>query len=180
MKAVEKDNSSEPAVIVIMGVAGSGKSTVGKLIAERMRMSFADGDDFHSPENKAKMTSGTPLTDIDRVPWLATLQSQIKSWLANASPHVLACSALKKSYRDELRNGDQRVHFVYLKAPPELVEARLLARANHYMKADMVASQFAALNEPSSHEAIVVDASLPPDVIVEKVTKALGCTSASF
>ena len=154
-----------------MGVAGSGKTTVGTLLAQRLSVPFADADAFHSPANVALMSSGTPLTDDDRGPWLAS----IAAWLAECSESgcVTTCSALRRSYRDVLRAEAPDVCFVYLAGSPELIAARVSDRADHFMPAALVESQFAALEPPAPDEGVLeIDASLPPDEIVAVVAAA--------
>jgi len=154
-----------------MGVAGSGKTTVGTLLAQRLSVPFADADAFHSPANVALMSSGTPLTDDDRGPWLAS----IAAWLAECSESgcVTTCSALRRSYRDVLRAEAPDVCFVYPAGSPELIAARVSHRADHFMPAALVESQFAALEPPAPDEGVLeIDASLPPDEIVAVVAAA--------
>ncbi len=153
--------------IVVMGVSGSGKTTVGKLLAQRLGWDFYDADSFHSPENIAKMAHGIPLTDADRAPWLAALRSLIQRCIAEKRPGVLACSALKDSYRDELTGGAADVRIVYLKGSYELIWSRIAARKGHYMKPDMLKSQFDTLQEPT--DALVVDIDHTPEEIVDDI-----------
>jgi gluconokinase len=156
-------------VYVIMGVSGCGKSTVGETLAQRLECAFYDGDDLHPPENVAKMASGKPLDDTDRYPWLARLRNLIAAHLEKGETAVLACSALKKKYRDQLREGNDGIQFVYLKGDFELIWGRMQARAEHYMKADMLHSQFADLEEPDADKALIVGIENDVDTIVEKV-----------
>lgn len=156
-------------VFIVIGVAGSGKTTVGKLLAEALECGFSDADEFHSQENKNKMSAGVALTDSDRAPWLAAMSAAIAQWLAAGSAHVLACSALKARYRAELAHGKDSVRFVYLKAAGEMLAARLAARPNHFMKANMLASQFETLEEPTADQALIIDAALPPVDIVAAI-----------
>ena len=137
-------------VLVVMGVAGSGKTTIGKLLAERRGWQFADADDFHPPENKDKISRGIALTDADRAPWLAAIRNAIMRWNAMGECVVLACSALKRSYRDELRVGP--VRFVYLKGEPALLLQRLRSRHGHFADEKILASQLASLEEPGQNE----------------------------
>ena len=160
-------------VILLMGVSGSGKTTVGTLLAHQLGWQFADADDYHSAANKDKMRHGIPLTDADRAPWLATLRSLIAGWIADGTNAVLACSALKQSYRDELRVSDA-VRVVYLKVSPEILSQRLLERHGHYMKQDMLDSQLATLEEP--HNALAIDGSKSPPEIVNDIRQRLGLT----
>jgi gluconokinase len=165
-------------VIVVMGVAGSGKSTVGKALAAALGWPFVDADDHHPPANIAKMARGEPLDDGDRWPWLDELRGIIVGALAagqggQAGRLVLACSALKASYRARLAGGDGgRVRFVYLAGTPELFRARLIERPGHFMKPGMLDSQLATLEPPA--DAITVDAALPVDAIVADVRSALA------
>jgi gluconokinase len=146
-------------IIILMGVTGSGKTTLGKLLSEKLGWKFYDGDDYHSPENIRKMSTGIPLTDVDRQGWLETLADMIRGCLEREESAVLACSALKQSYREVLNVDPQQVRFVYLKGSPELIYARVNQRSGHYMKAGMVKSQFAALEEPDNVLIIAVNQS---------------------
>jgi len=158
-------------ILVLMGVAGSGKTTIGTRLAKGFGWRFADADDYHSAGNVEKMRQGIPLTDADRAPWLATLRQLIEGWMAAGSSAVLACSALKESYREELRVG-REVRFVYLKAAPEVLAKRLRVRAGHYMKAGMLESQLEALEEPP--DALVVDVSGTIEESVGKIVRGIG------
>ena len=153
-------------VIVVMGVSGSGKSTVGSQLASQLGWGFADADDYHAATSVEKMRSGIPLTDADRAPWLKALRSLIVGWIEAGKSAVLACSALKQGYRDQLR-GDDDVRFVYLKVRRDVLSQRLLDRHDHYMKESMLDSQFQALEEPI--EATVVDANGMPENIVHSI-----------
>ena len=155
-------------VVIVMGVAGTGKTTVGAALAAALGWRFVDADDHHSPESVAKMARGEPLNDSDRWPWLDRLRAIIDDTLAGEGKLVLACSALKASYRVRLAGGAAggQVRFVYLAGTPELLHARLATRAGHFMKAEMLDSQLAALEVPS--DAITVDAAQPvPDVVAQ-------------
>jgi len=160
---------------IIMGVCGSGKTTVGRKLADALGIRFLDADDIHSPENKKKMGAGIPLTDEDRYPWLASLREIMREHRVSGRRLVLACSALKREYRDILTEGDDRARFIYLKGTPELFRKRMKERRGHYMKESMLASQFETLEEPEN--ALIADASLSPDAIVSfilKETRNLG------
>jgi gluconokinase len=150
--------------VIVMGVSGCGKSTIGRLLAERLDCPFYDGDDFHPAANIAKMSQGIPLNDEDRAGWLAALADLIRSSLQKGESGVLACSALKQRYRDQLRVDDKQVKFVYLKGSYELIKARMLARPGHYMKPGMLDSQFATLEEPVDAVAVSIENS-PQEIV---------------
>ena len=152
-----------------MGVSGCGKSSVGVALAERLGCPFYDGDDYHPPENVAKMASGIPLNDADRYPWLAKLHDMIGKHLEAGETAVVACSALKKKYRRQLRKGNDGLQFVYLKGSFELVWLRMTARQGHYMKAEMLRSQFKTLEEPDGDEALVIGIENDVESIVEVI-----------
>jgi gluconokinase len=159
-------------VIVLMGVSGVGKTSVGMLLAAALGGEFVEGDSYHPPANVEKMRRGIPLDDADRRPWLETLAREIGAWLEAGRTMVLACSALKRSYRAILRGGRQDVRFVHLKGSAALIRARLAARRGHYMPASLLDSQLAALEEPL--DAITVDVSGTPAEIVAAIMSALG------
>lgn len=158
-------------IAIVMGTTGSGKTTIGELLAKRLGWEFADGDDFHPQTNIEKMKHGIPLTDADRMPWLKALRDKIVGWIGEGRNVVLACSALKQVYRDELKAGPE-VKFVYLKGSYELFSERVMARKGHFAKQDLIASQFAALEEPK--DAITVDTRPSPEEIVAEVRRKLG------
>lgn len=158
-------------VILLMGVTGAGKTTVGQALASELHWKFADGDSFHSAANVAKMHAGIPLSDADREPWLAALQRAISGWLAAGENVVLACSALKQAYRRQLLIAPA-VKLVYLRASRELVAARLAGRTNHYMNPALIDSQFATLEEPP--DAVTVDAQLSTETIIAGIREALA------
>lgn len=158
--------------VVVMGVSGVGKSAVGSELAARLGWPFFDADAFHPEANVAKMARGEPLDDDDRAPWLAALRALIAEHLEAGRPGVLACSALKERYRETLASAGAGVAFVYLVGSPELIEARMRAREDHYMKAGMLASQFAALEPPEG--ALTVDVTPPVDEIVGAVVAGLA------
>jgi len=154
-----------------MGVSGSGKTTVGELLASELRWEFADGDDFHPAANVEKMGHGIPLTDADRAPWLKTLRAMCAGWIAEGKNAVLACSALKRAYREILQVSPE-VKVVYLRGAPELLHRRLHERHGHFMTERMLASQLEALEEPD--DAIVVDIDRSPAEIVAEIRAKLG------
>jgi gluconokinase len=158
-------------VIVVMGVTGSGKTTIGSLLAARLGWHFADADEFHSAANKEKMHKGIPLSDADRLPWLAAMHDQIAKWVALKQNVVLACSALKQSYRQLLWTGPE-VQFVYLQGSYELIAERLRARKGHFADEHILAGQFADLEEPSY--ALTVDIGASPEEIVDEICRRLG------
>ncbi len=155
-----------------MGVAGSGKTTVGQLFAKKTGAVFYEGDDFHPPENIAMMHAGIPLADADRGKWLKTLKKIIVRALAKNEFSVLTCSALKSKYRDRLSDGDQRVKFVHLAGPQILIEQRLKNRRGHFMPPALLASQFAILEPPA--DALVFSCKIPPKKIVAELIQVLG------
>jgi gluconokinase len=155
-----------------MGVSGSGKTTIGQLLAESLHWEFRDADSFHSPENVEKMRHGIPLNDLDRMPWLLAMQQAIQDWLQENKNVVLACSALKDSYRQYLLIGNEGVKLVYLKGSFELIQERLQERHNHFMSEKLLKSQFDTLEEPA--EGILVDVFESPEEIVQNIITALG------
>ena len=155
-----------------MGVAGCGKSTVGELLARRLGCEFHDGDDHHPPANIAKMSAGTPLGDADRFPWLDRLRALADTARRRGEDAVIACSALRGRYRERLAGGHDDVRFVYLRGDRETIGARLGARREHFMRADMLDSQFAALEEPE--DAIVACVERRPEEIVAQILEELG------
>jgi gluconokinase len=159
-------------VIVLMGVSGSGKTTIGHCLAEQLGWPFYEGDDFHPPANVAKMSQGIPLSDDDRLPWLDRLRDLICEYVESGKNAIVACSALKESYRRRLAQAGDRVCFVYLQGDYDLIEERMEARQNHFMKAGLLESQFQTLEEPE--KALVVDISEPPEAIVGFIRDQLG------
>jgi gluconokinase len=162
-------------VIVVMGVSGSGKTTVGRLLADALSAEFAEGDAYHPPANIEKMRRGIALEDADRWPWLDTLGAQIERWLAAGTTVVLTCSALKQRYRDVLAKGRPGVRFVHLHGDKALIRRRLDRRRGHYMRATLLDSQFTALEPPG--DAITVDVAGTPEAIVAKIVQHLGRSS---
>lgn len=158
-------------IVIVMGVSGSGKTTIGKQLAASLQWEFRDADTFHSPENVEKMRRGIPLSETDRLPWLKSLQTAIAEWLQADKNVVLACSALKQSYRQYLMLDSDRVKLVYLKGSYQLIYKRLQMRQNHYMSAELLNSQFDLLEEPT--DAISVDISAPTQVILQTIESAL-------
>jgi gluconokinase len=160
--------------IVIMGVAGAGKSTVGQLLAAELHCEFLDGDSLHPQANIEKMAYGIPLTDADRALWLATIHARILGSFQRGQLLVVACSALKQRYRDTLERGVP-ITWVYLKGSEEVIRARLLHRQHHFMKAQMLASQFADLEEPA--DAIVIDVAVETPAAVRQVLNVLSAAN---
>jgi gluconokinase len=147
--------SGAPRVLVVMGVSGSGKSTVGKLLAEGLGWTFEEGDTLHPPANIAKMKAGHPLTDADRAPWLAAIGRWIDECLAAGRSGVITCSALKRAYRDQLDRGRPQVTFVFLDLDQATIAERLKHRKGHFMPPSLLASQFADLQVPGDDEPVI-------------------------
>jgi gluconokinase len=152
---------------IVMGVSGCGKTSIGSGLAQSLGWDFYDADDFHPPENIAKMASGIPLDDSDRAPWLATLNELISSSLKADRPGVLACSVLKERYRQHLMDGNDGVQLMYLKGTYDLIWSRMQQRTDHYMKPHMLKSQFETLEEPTN--ALTIDISMSLDDIVQEI-----------
>lgn len=157
-------------VILVMGVAGSGKTTVGQLLAGDLGWLFADADDYHSAANKIKMSAGVPLTDEDRQPWIESLHNAILGWIASNENAVLACSALKQEYREKLMVATD-VKVVFLRGTFGVIQQRLADRPSHFMNPILLRSQFDTLEEPAN--AVVVDVAAPPEAIVLRIRKEL-------
>lgn len=167
--------------ILVMGVSGSGKSHIGSQLAATIGATFIDGDDYHSPANVAKMASGTPLNDDDRSEWLDTLAVLFAEYQARDASLVIACSGLKKRYRDRLREGVPALHILYLEGTQELLLERLETRAGHFFKGDtMLASQLADLEPPGEEEAFTTSIDLSPKEIVRQFAATLPLPSRSL
>jgi len=150
-----------------MGVSGSGKTTLGKALAQRLGWDFFDADDFHPPANIVKMAAGIPLSDSDRAPWLASLHKQLLSTLKAGRHPVLACSALKDKYRAQLLEGMDGIAIIYLKGSYDLIFSRMSIREGHYMKPEMLRSQFDALEEPK--DAVVLDVEMSLEEMIDTI-----------
>lgn len=165
----------DKSIIVVMGVSGSGKTTVGAMLAGRLHWVYAEADDFHPLANIEKMAAGHPLTDEDRKPWLAAIGAWIDKQIEAGQPGVVTCSALKRAYRDELRAGRPEVRLVYLHGDRDLIAARLASRHGHFFHADMLDTQFRDLEEPTPEEQVlVVPISGTPAEIVAEILADLG------
>jgi gluconokinase len=173
---VNSEAIKRPVVLIFMGVAGSGKTTVATLFAQKTGAVFYEGDDFHPPENVAKMRAGIPLTDADRKSWLQMLRKIVVGALAKKEFSMLTCSALKAKYRDELGAGDPRVKFVHLTGPPALIEERLQNRRGHFMPPTLLASQLATLEPPA--DALVFSCEKSPPEIVTELLHDFGIAAA--
>ena len=162
--------------LVVMGVSGSGKTTVARLLAERLGWVFAEGDDYHPPANVEKMHAGHPLTDADRAPWLAALTAWIGDHERAGTDAVLTCSALKRAYRDELRAGHPSVWFVHVSVDPATLKHRLEERKGHYMPASLLDSQLAALEplQPDEPGLLVPGDGTPEDVVAQVLRSLPG------
>jgi carbohydrate kinase (thermoresistant glucokinase family) len=187
--AITRDAPSPPivpppsrvAAIVVMGVSGSGKSSVGEALARRLGWLFLEGDGLHPPANIAKMAAGVPLDDADRRPWLEAIRDRIDAWRRGGTPGVVACSALKRRYRDILRGGRDDVRLAYLQGSAPLIAGRLAGRHGHFMPANLLNSQFAALEPPTPDErAITVAIDQPPSAIVDEIVIALSPDPANL
>jgi len=157
-------------IVIVMGVVGAGKTTIGRMLAQHLNWRFADADDFHPGANVEKIRHGIPLTDDDRGPWLARLRAEVVRWISGDENVVLACSALKRSYRQELQVS-REIRFVYLKGTAEVIADRLRSRHGHFADVQILASQFADLEEPDN--AVTVDIVANPEEIVAEIRQQL-------
>jgi gluconokinase len=176
---VADDTGKTPCALVVMGVSGSGKSTIAEKLAERLRWRYEDGDRFHPASNVAKMSAGQPLTDEDRWPWLQAIADEIDRICKAGQYAVIACSALKRTYRDILVHGRSDVRMIYLNGTQELIADRLAHRKGHFMPPGLLASQFKTLEPPDRSEnplTVSIDASV--DAIVDDIVRQLGLSPA--
>jgi len=164
--------SAAPRILVMMGVSGAGKTTVGRLAAQRLGWPFVEGDDLHPAANVAKMAAGEPLTDADRAPWLDAVAAQIDAWRTAGQGGVITCSALKRAYRDRLARPE--VLFVFLSAGRDAVAQRLQQRQDHFMPAILADSQFATLEAPGADEAVLVLGAGTPETLAEAAVGAIS------
>jgi gluconokinase len=168
----DSPKGSPGVIVILMGVSGSGKTTLGRLLSRELGWSLYEGDEFHSPANVEKMSRGIPLTDADRIPWLESLRDLIDRCVRRGENAVIACSALKRSYRGILKGGHPEVIFVHLKADPRLIAGRLERRAGHFAAPALLTSQLATLEEPE--RALAIDVSGSPQEIVATIRRRLG------
>jgi len=161
-------------VAIVMGVSGSGKTTIAAGVGQRMGWRLLEGDDFHPPDNVAKMAAGTPLTDADRWPWLRAIAAELDALTARGESAIVACSALKRAYRDVLIGARREADLIYLQGSRDLIASRMAGRKGHFMPGVLLDSQFATLEEPGPDERpIVVPVTPPPDSIVDEVVAKL-------
>jgi gluconokinase len=176
---VGDDSSRSPCALVVMGVSGSGKSTIAEKLAERLGWSYEDGDKYHPAGNVAKMSAGHPLTDEDRWPWLQAIAGEIERVCKAGGHVVMACSALKRAYRDILVHGRNDVRIVYLKGTQDLIAKRMALRKDHFMPPGLLDSQFATLQPPGADEnPVTVSIDAPIQTIVDDIIHALGIAPA--
>lgn len=170
----------QPFILVVMGVSGAGKTTLGTALAQALKVPFQEGDALHPPANVAKMKAGQALSDADRAPWLARIKEWIDTRLDHGQSGIVACSALKRAYRDTLRAGRANVVFVYIDGDAALIRQRLADRKGHFMPAALLASQFATLEPPAADEhPITVSAADTPEAQTQKALAALHASGAS-
>ena len=173
------DAGGTPCALVVMGVSGSGKSTIAEKLAERLGFDFEDGDKFHPASNVAKMKAGHPLTDEDRWPWLQAIADEIDRVCGVGRHAVIACSALKRAYRDVLVHGRNDVRIVYLEGTEPLIASRLASRKGHFMPSGLLASQFATLEPPEPDEnPVTVSIDAPVETIVDDIVRQLRLSAA--
>jgi gluconokinase len=176
----KEEVSSAPTVVLVLGVSGSGKSTVGSMLAGRLGWPYAEADDFHPTANRQKMAAGHALTDEDRWPWLETIAEWMDNRIAAGSSAVVTCSALKRSYRELLRVGRPEIRLVYLQGSRELISSRLMARQGHFFPAQLLETQFATLEEPVADEhPYVVPVGGTPEAIVDEILRQLELSGSS-
>lgn len=173
------NHTGTPAsIIVLMGVAGCGKSTIGEALSSTLGWPFRDADSFHPPANVAKMSRGEALTDSDRKPWLAAIAAWIDERQAARAPAIVSCSALKRTYREVIVGGRPGVHLVHLAGTQDLIAARMAERRDHFMPTSLLKSQFETLEPPSRAEALVVDVGEAPEAIARRIIAHLGAAPA--
>src|SRR5882672_2284293 len=176
---VADDAGENPCALVVMGVSGSGKSTIGEKLAQRLGWSYEDGDRFHPASNVAKMSAGQPLTDEDRWPWLQAIANEIDRVCKAGEHAVIACSALKRPYRDILVHGRQDVRIIYLQGTQDLIASRLALRKGHFMPPGLLASQFGTLEPPDASEnPVTVSIDAPIETIVDDIVRQLRLSPA--
>lgn len=166
-------------VLILMGVSGSGKTTVGTRLADVLDWDFVEGDDFHPDANVEKMQSGTPLTDEDRWPWLQAIREEIHERLSSGTPAVVTCSALKADYRKVLLDGNTGAHIVFLKGSRELIRKRMKTRTEHFFDPDLLDSQFQALEVPDTDAALTVSVDAPVEAIVATICREIPALVAA-
>lgn len=175
--AARRGSGAPPWRVVVMGVSGSGKTTVGRALAQALGCAFAEGDEMHPPENVARMAAGRPLADADREGWLAAIGARLAGAAARGEGLVVSCSALKRAYRDRLRAAAPPLRFVYLQGTPALLRARLAARRGHYMPASLLPSQLQTLEPPGADEGVLAfDIAESPVAIVQRIVRSLEPT----
>lgn len=164
-------------VVILMGVSGVGKTTVGRRLAQALDWDFADADEFHPDSNIEKMRRGEALTDADRWPWLRAIRDFVRERLSDDESAVVTCSALKPAYRDILLDGNDEAELVYLRGSYDLIRRRLQSRKDHFFDADLLESQFEALDEPTPDQALIVDVDASPNAIVHTILRKLSGVS---
>lgn len=174
-----EENQGVQVIVVIMGVSGSGKTTIGEQLAARLGCGFSDADEYHGAANRAKMAAGTPLTDEDRQPWLQAMHEAIAERARQGKDHVFACSALKRRYRDVLRGEVADVRLVFLQGPRDVLEERIANRRGHFFASALLDDQLANLEPPEKSEALIMDIRQAPDALVEQIVKALAATGCN-